>query len=166
MRINVNLPLTGNSRKVARFINKHVTSEVGSKIDFSDGFTYPHINENDVEFIAKNVELISKKERLGKFAFTGVYRPEDTSKYLFMRLENPEEIVSLKRKIYDLVSHKISPLKHGGVPHVTIAYLDSIEKHIEIEAFNAIDWKPEYIAISMVGDNGTCIDDIFRCKIG
>ena len=175
MKININLPLTGKTKKEIVELNEYFVSNFNSDIIFSSNGAYPHITllmgevkEEYIESISKEIALITKHKKIDSIQLSTLYKPSISSSYHFIKIGNPKEIISLRKSIYERINQTIELSDHGGVhtePHITVAYTESFQGDISTTCFKATNWSPEAVAISKVGNKGTCIEQIYSTKI-
>lgn len=168
MKININIPLSGEALTLALSINAWHLDHGRTEIVFSEAGPYPHITllmgdiESDLvpEVIQRTQNLTVHLSRCS-IAFTAAHRPAPDSRYVFLGIKRPNIVRRFKELVAKSLDGIVRPSAYGGVevaPHVTVAYLGLAAEYRPFGGDTQMkkNWSPSVLAVSMTGSHGTC----------
>ena len=172
-RINIHIPIRGNTYEYCINLNKEIHKLISSEINFSSkSIQIPHItlymgyflDTIGLNKVFEKTEKIARAKSGFEINFSSPYIRGPRNEYIFLDVFPIDLISNLKQEFEKELSEAIIPLDWDivkAIPHLTIGCSRSIKEHELKSLFNEyIDppsMKVQAIGVSLCGDRGSCL---------
>lgn len=175
LKINVHLELPRELYRYCTDLNRDVEKTENSAVSFtSPSIQKPHLtlamgycaDVRSYEEVLRRVGVFSEETETQRVSLGAPYLKEPRKNYLFIDINESEQIISIKSKLQKLMQGVMIPLDWDVAmepPHITIAYLKQSSLRLE-ELLHRYSLPPgaqcSFVAIANCGPRGSCLGSL------